>query len=85
MTPAQENELLRTIRLLKKEVSELKEIVTPVAPNKNKFIGVKEACAILNCSRWTLYRRIKDNAIPCTKKGDRLLFSEYELIKYIQS
>lgn len=85
MTPSQETELLRTIRLLKKEVTELKGLVTPIAPNRNKFIGVKEACEMLNCSRWTLLRLIKSQSIPATKKGNRILFSEYDIIKYIQS
>lgn len=84
MTPAQENELLRTVRLLKKELTDLRDLVTPIAPNKNKFIGVKEVCAMLNCSRWTLYRNIQEGIIPYTKKGRRLIFNEFEIIKYIQ-
>ncbi len=84
MTPAQENELLRTIRLLKQEVSELKAIVTPIAP-KNKFIGTEEVCAMIRCSRWKLYRLINEQAFPCTRKGNRLIFREYDIIKYIQS
>lgn len=83
MTPSQENELLRTIRLLKKELTELKEVVTPIA-SKNKFIDTKVACEILNCSRWTLYRKIQEGVIPFTKKGKKLIFTEYELIKYMQ-
>lgn len=83
MKPEQENEILKTIRLLKNEIKELKELVTPIAPNKNKFLNTKEACAMIKCSRAKLYRLMNEGIIPYEQSGKIRLLSEYELIKYI--
>lgn len=47
------------------------------------LIDVDEACYILRKSRPTIYRMVKDGALPCYKIGRELRFYKDELLEFI--
>lgn len=48
------------------------------------YIGIKEACKILNFTTPTLYSKVCRREIPFYKKGNRLYFSKSELLEWIR-
>ena len=83
MKPEQENEMLRTIRSLKQEIAEIKALIAPIAPNRDKRLDTREACEMLKCSRAKLYRLIGEGLISCQKDGGRIFFKEYNIVAYL--
>lgn len=55
-----------------------------VNPEIDDFIGVDEACQILNIKRGTLYNKVSRKEIPFYKPAGKLLFSRTELTNLIQ-
>lgn len=76
-------EVIRLLKSMKKEISELRELVTPLAPKKDEILDFKEAQAFLKFSRSKLRQLIKDNEIPYSKKENRIKFSKNALIQWI--
>lgn len=83
MTPAQENELIRTVRMLRKEVSELRDLVSPIAPSKDEILTVKQAADFLKFSNRKIYRLVEKNRIPFSKKESRIKFSKNALLVWL--
>ena len=83
MTPAQENELIRTVRNLRTTISEIKDLILPIAPQKDEMFTSKQACKFLSFSDRTLRRFVAAGTIPYTKKGNRLIFSRNSLLKWL--
>lgn len=83
MTPAQENELIRSVRSLKTTMSEIKDLILPIAPQKDEMLTSKQACKFLSFSDRKLRRFVAAGTIPYTKKGNRLIFSRNSLLKWL--
>ena len=83
MTPAQENELIRSVRSLKITISEIKDLILPIAPQKDEMLTSKQACQFLSFSERKLRRFVSAGTIPYTKKGNRLIFSRNSLLKWL--
>lgn len=49
---------------------------------EKKFVSMEEACALLQCSRWTVYRRVRDGLLTKYKThfGVRFLREQVEAL-----
>lgn len=52
---------------------------------QNEFLTVQEACALLRISKPTLYKRMEDGTITCTRIGARILFNKAELLNSVKN
>lgn len=52
---------------------------------QNEFLTVQEACALLRISKPTLYKRMEDATISCTRIGARILFNKAELLNSVKN
>lgn len=83
MTPAQVNELFRTIKALRKEIAELRDLVSPIAPAKDEILNVRQAADFIGCTERHVYRLVSNGMIPYAKKGSRLKFSKNSLVQWL--
>ncbi len=51
--------------------------------SKDVLLTREEACEFLNCSSTTLYYKMRDDGLPYSKLGRKLLFSKAKLIEFI--
>ena len=59
--------------------------ITPDMNLTEEFLTFNEACAMLNISRPTLYKRMSEGIIPYSKIGKRLLFPRKLIINQLIS
>lgn len=58
----------------------LKTISLPIQELKSKeFLSIAEACKLLSVSRWTIWRKIKNDEIKASKIGSRTIIKRIEL------
>lgn len=86
MTQREEKELLNSLRILKKEIRELKEMLekknTPAVVES--FVNTTKACKILGCSLTKLYQLLDSGELPfATKMGRQWRFPLEGLKNYI--
>ena len=63
----------------------LKTSTLPFEQLKSKeFLTTAEACKLLTVSRWTIWRKIKDNEIQVSKIGRRTIIKRTELDKFLK-
>lgn len=84
MNASQETLLLKTVAQIQKELRELKNLVNPLVPPKDKFLDMKETIELTGFSRRKIFSLMKDGEIPYTKVDNRLRFSRNNLIKWMQ-
>jgi excisionase family DNA binding protein len=63
-----------------KQISYLKTV--PQVKNGD-VLDVTEAAALLKVSKETIYKRVRDNAIPHARLGRKLLFHRQSLIQWV--
>ena len=85
MTPQQESELLRTIKSMKAELKELKEMINPVAPKRDEILTFKQGAEFLKFSVSKLRKLVANGEIPYTKKESRIRFSRNALIQWMNN
>lgn len=78
-----EQELLNSIRSLKREIVEIKKLVTPLAPQNDEFLNVSQAIALTGFSERKIRQLVADGEIPYTKKANRIRFSKISLTKWL--
>lgn len=84
MTTQQEQELFKTLRSLKKEIGELKDMLVPYKPKKDEFLTTKEALRILKISERKLHNMLSNDELPfATKAGHRWRFSKNGIEAYL--
>ena len=49
------------------------------------LINLDDTCKMLNLAKSTVYTKVSKNQIPCIKMGGKLLFSETDLIAWIET
>lgn len=76
-------EVIRLLKSMKKEIAELRELVTPLSPKKDEILYFKEAQVFLKFSRSKLRQLIRDNEIPFSKKESRIRFSKNALVQWM--
>tara|TARA_R110000796_G_scaffold252631_3_gene389374 strand:- start:32904 stop:33275 length:372 start_codon:yes stop_codon:yes gene_type:complete len=58
----------------------VKTISLPIQELKSKeFLTIAEACKLLSVSRWTIWRKIKNDEIKASKIGSRTIIKRIEL------
>lgn len=68
----------------KKRVSKQLSYLKTVSQVKNgDVLDVAEAAALLKVSKETIYKRVRDNAIPHARLGRKLLFHRQSLIQWV--
>lgn len=83
MTPYEERKLFRELKELRKQIAELKDMMTPYVPKEDKFLNTKEAAKELGISERTLRGLLgKGELTFATKVGGRYRFSRNALIRY---
>lgn len=80
--PEAVNTLIQKVEHL---TSLLSEKGTESQGKTNDFIDINEAAKLLHKSKATIYALVSKSAIPHYKNGQRLFFSEKELLDYIRS
>lgn len=53
------------------------------ATSNNVLLTRGQACEFLKCSSTTLYYKMRDDGLPYSKLGRKLLFSKAKLIEFI--
>ncbi|WNH10499.1 helix-turn-helix domain-containing protein [Thalassobellus suaedae] len=62
----------------------LKTISLPIEELKQKeFLTIAETCQLLSVSRWTIWRKIKNNEIQASKIGSRTIIKRIEIDKLL--
>ena len=49
------------------------------------LINLDDTCKMLNLAKSTIYTKVNKNQIPCIKMGGKLMFSEADLIAWIET
>ena len=74
---------------LSNEIGELKNLLLKNQVNEKaeipeRFLNIQEAAKVLNLTKATLYTKVSKNEVPHFKQGNRLYFSNIELIEYLK-
>lgn len=84
MTTQQEQQLFSTLRSLKKEVVELKEMIKPLAPKNDEFLTLAQATKHLELSERKVRYMLANGELPfATKVGRNWRFSKNGIINYL--
>ena len=81
--PEAVNALIQEVKFLRTEVLELSKSNDEKSPND--FIDINEAAKLLHKSKATIYSLVSKSIIPHYKNGQKLFFSQEELIEWIRS
>lgn len=84
------NELPLAVSVLTKEVSEIKNLLlqrqdTPCEEQQENLLTAKEAAKFLDLSVATIYSKVSRGELPVMKRGNRLYFSDIELLDYLKN
>jgi excisionase family DNA binding protein len=83
------NQLYQAIVRLAEQLDNFELVLTKAntvhKPDKNVFLTIKDAAKILNLAVPTVYGLVHYSAIPYNKRGQRLYFSEEELLAWIKA
>ena len=84
------DKLPEAVSELTKEVSELKKIMlesrqqnTPTTP-PDPLLNIQQAATFLSLTVNTLYTKVSKGELPAMKRGNRLYFSQNELMAYLK-
>lgn len=84
MTAREEQELLRTLRSLKKELGELRDMLKPYTPKQDEFLNTSQTIAMIGVSRRKLASMLADGELPfATKVGRTWRFSKNGIMSYL--
>lgn len=84
MTAKEEQHLLRTVNLLKKEIGMLKKMLQPHIPTEDKFLNFDQARRELGVGRTKMYCMLNNGELPfATKVGKRWRFSQKAIRDYL--
>jgi excisionase family DNA binding protein len=81
--------LPEAVTMLTKEVSELKRMLIeqherqPTNP-PDQLYSIQQASDFLNLKVPTVYSKVSKNELPYMKRGNRLYFSQIDLLEYIK-
>ena len=79
-----EIKILRELRSLRKELSEIKSSISPKSTVIDEFLNFNQASKMLGISSIKMYQMLKNEELPfATKFGSRWRFSKNALIKYL--
>ncbi|MBD5309067.1 MAG: helix-turn-helix domain-containing protein [Bacteroides sp.] len=77
---------LRAMTQMRREIRELKEIVTGEAAPPDRLIGVREACNILGKKKSSVYAMIASGILPAHRKvNGRFQLSFNQIQKFIKT
>lgn len=81
--------LPQMVMSLYNEISELKSLLLKNQVNEKaeipeRFLNIQEAAKLLGLTKSTLYTKVSRNEVPHFKQGNRLYFSNIELIEYLK-
>ena len=76
-------EILRTLRLLRREISELREMVTPISPKKDELLTAKGAAELLKYTTRKIYKMKAEGEIPYVVMGRSVRFSRNALLTWL--
>ncbi|MFI2744185.1 helix-turn-helix transcriptional regulator [Zhouia sp. PK063] len=61
-----------------------KEKINHTLLSSKEFLSIQDTCELLSVSRWTIWRRIKNNEIKFIKIGSRIIIPRKELNNYLK-
>lgn len=53
--------------------------------NSKEYLTVNDTCKLLSVSRWTIWRKIKNDELKASKIGSRIVIRRSELEKFLDS
>jgi len=53
--------------------------------NSKEYLTLNDTCKLLSVSRWTIWRRIKDDELKASKIGSRIIIKRCELERFLDS
>jgi len=82
-------QLPMAVAMLTKEVSELKSLLlkrqeNPCDEKQEKILNLKEAAKFLDLAESTIYSKVSRGELPSMKRGNKLYFSQSDLLKYLR-
>lgn len=84
MTERQENDLIKNVRSLKKEIIELKEMINPNISKSDVFLNSTQTAKLLGVGRTKLFEMISNGELAfATKVGSRWRFSKNAILSYL--
>lgn len=84
MTAQEEQHLIRTVNLLRKEIGVLKDMLKPHIPKEDKFLNFNQARKELGVSRTKMYSMLSNGELSfATKVGSRWRFSLNAIRAYL--
>ncbi len=83
------DQLPAAVAMLTKEISEIKSLLlnrqaTPFGDQQEKLLSVQDAARFLNLSVATIYGKVSKGELPVMKQGNRLYFTDSELMAYLK-
>lgn len=85
-----EPDILKQLKLLaaglktvQREIRELKDAVSPLLPKTDKIMSLAETVEFLRMSNSKVRKLMYAGEIPYSKKGRRVLFSQNQLIMWL--
>ncbi len=85
MTPYEEKKLFRELKELRNQLNELKEMLNPYAPQKDEFVGTRQAARDLGVSVRKLRYQLANNELPFATRpdGKHWKFSKHAIQMYL--
>lgn len=82
-------QLPMAVAMLTKEVSELKSLLlkrqeNPCNETQEKILNLKETAKFLDLAESTIYSKVSRGELPSMKRGNKLYFSQSDLLKYLK-
>ncbi len=71
------------IKVIHKELHELKEKIDPLLPKGDRILNFNEAVEFLKISKRKLRQLVSDGEVPYSKKENRIRFSQNSLILWL--
>lgn len=81
--PRAVNQLGEKLNAIQKMLAQHVEPDTP--PTQDKLLSVQEAAAFLRLTVPTIYSKVSRGELPVMKQGNRLYFSQSELMVYLKT
>lgn len=75
--------LMASVKTIQKEILELKDAVHPLLPKTDKIMSLSETVEFLGMSNSKIRKLMYAGEIPYSKKGRRVLFSQNQLILWL--
>lgn len=76
--------LAKDITLIKSVLLEMQKAKTQTNTNLPEIMSVEETAEFLRTTKGSIYQQVSKGTIPIIKRGERVLFSRTDLLKWLE-